>query len=207
MPPGRKPNLERYAEVVKMVKEGASVADICAKFQLRPKNASMLKHRALAWWNTREQQEPPTAGKDSWIQGKRLDSIEASIVEIQTKLNSIHLELQELASNFSMKTSQLSSGEEEKIKGAHKARGNLPPRSLWSWIAIECIRSIGVSRVAEWTGASLEEVKLWCKSGIPSSKYRERLKELLASVWARELWPDFELNEINNLYLRGRPED
>ena len=81
--------------------------------------------------------------------------------------------------------------------------------ALWVWIATECTRAIGDQACARALGATSEEIRAWCGGKVPKSAQREELKHLLATLWARETFVDFddliEARERTLRYSSDRP--
>jgi hypothetical protein len=64
--------------------------------------------------------------------------------------------------------------------------------ALWVWIATECARAIGDQAAARALDVEIATLRQWCGGTVPKSAHREELKHLLATLWARETFVDFD---------------
>ena len=60
------------------------------------------------------------------------------------------------------------------------------PAVLWLWIVAECVRQIGMAGVVDQLEVSESLVNQWLRGTTPSSRHRDDLKRLLATIWARD---------------------
>lgn len=68
-----------------------------------------------------------------------------------------------------------------------------PPASFWTWVVNECCRQIGKAAVAEHLEVEVTQLERWASGNhVPSSRQREDLKVLLATIWGRELFDDVD---------------
>jgi len=64
-----------------------------------------------------------------------------------------------------------------------------PPRELWAWLVVEAQREIGEAATAKSLGVDVLVMKqIVTGTRTPSSAVRDRLRELTATLWARELF-------------------
>lgn len=64
--------------------------------------------------------------------------------------------------------------------------------ALWVWVATECARALGDQGCAKAMNVTPELIRQWCGGTVPKSGHREELKHLLATLWARETFVDFD---------------
>lgn len=60
------------------------------------------------------------------------------------------------------------------------------PTALWLWIVNECVRQIGMAGVVDQLEVNESLVNQWLRGTTPSSRHRDDLKRLLATIWARD---------------------
>jgi hypothetical protein len=67
-----------------------------------------------------------------------------------------------------------------------------PPPALWVWIAQECSRHLGRQGTADALRVDVNTVSRWLTGATPKSSERDELRNLLATLWARETFVDFD---------------
>ena len=81
------------------------------------------------------------------------------------------------------------------VKQAPKGNGERPPKpppAMWVWVVGECRSALGERGVAQALGVEVADVRHWLSGHTPSARHREQLRDLLATLWARESFVDFD---------------
>lgn len=72
------------------------------------------------------------------------------------------------------------------VTAKNKRPSSEAPPALWLWIVNECVRQIGMAGVVDQLEVSESLVNQWLRGTTPSSRQRDDLKRLLATIWARD---------------------
>jgi hypothetical protein len=188
----RRPNVERYRQVVAWQDEGRTCEWMAAQLGIGRQGVAALAARARQHF---AREAPPTI--PSALAGPLLETIDQLITDglriqaevVRPLLESVQRELQGMQTRLRAVEGQVSRLD---VPGPDKAPPTQPPPALWQWVAVECVRAVGVPEVARRTHSDVDRVTTWTRGTTPSSKSRDALRELLATLWARELFVDFD---------------
>lgn len=200
---GRKPDERRYRQVVEWIRSGKSHTWISE--QLGLKRADALIARAKAW----DKRNRPSS--DDRVTEKTLvlidqiitdglkvqaEVVKAALAETRGQLETLAAvqtkviaALSDLASRVDSRPAQVAQVPTQAIDPA--AHSRVAPATLWIWIINELTRELGTSGLADELGVTDSALAQLQRGSLsPSAKLRDRLRELLATVWARDLFDD-----------------
>lgn len=208
---GRLPNTARYRQVLNWVEAGKSQKWIGAKVGV--KNAQALVARARKW-AAKQDAEAVEAVRHDIIGDQVLKVIDEVITDglkvqaevVKAALAETRAQLETLAAvqtKFIAALSDLASKVESRPAQAIQvieapaqvvdpaAHSRVAPSTLWIWIINELSREIGTSGLCDELGVDDKTLSMYQRGSLsPSAKLRDRLRELLATVWARDLFDD-----------------
>lgn len=210
MASGRLPNTARYRQVLNWVEAGKSQKWIGEKVGV--KNAQALVARARKWAAKQDAEVVETVRHD--IIGDQVlkvvdemitdglkvqaEVVKAALAETRAQLEavaSVQTKVIAALSDLALKVdsrpgpAQLTEAPAGVVDpGAHS---RVAPATLWIWIINDLSREIGTSGLCDELGVDDKTLSMYQRGSLsPSAKVRDRLRELLATVWAREIFDD-----------------
>lgn len=172
---GPTPDINRYEQVLTFRADGWTFAAIGKFYGISASAAEKLVKRAQAW-----------AGKSDLQPADDLDE------KLSRVSSSIMSKLEEIEDRLLL----IQHGTEEgsaKQQGVGRKALKPPPTEMWTWIVNECAEEVGESGVADYVGTERQHVILWRRGhSNPRAQHREKLKELMATIWARALYAEDE---------------
>lgn len=172
---GPSPDVNRYEQVLKFRSDGWTYSAIGKFYGISASAASQLTKRARVW---------STGGEvdDSVLE----DKVSQSTSAIMEKLETIEDHLLAMRHQKELDV-------DDKQAGAGRPAHTQPPSQMWTWIVVECVEALGESGVADYVSTDRDNVRLWRRGlATPRPGFRDKLKELLATLWAREIYEDNE---------------
>lgn len=205
MPGGRKPDLQRYRLLLRWAEEGKSRKWMAEQLGITTASLFELLRRA---------RNHPGAALDPVVRisNESMSALDQVINErlkvqaavVKDALASTRDSIAELA----MRVRDLAKGQTELLRRLdslaerpaeversadagpvtpkRKRPSSETPTALWLWIVNECVRQIGMAGVVDQLEVTESLVNQWLRGTTPSSRHRDDLKRLLATIWARD---------------------
>jgi len=215
---GRPADLDRYRQALRWVREGKTNAWIGEQLGLRPGSTKALIARAIRWQAEQGLSEATSSALHAAITSDAVlntldemitDGLKVQAAAIRPVLEDVRRELPDLkrAVGTLLERMVIMEAAIERIerrapvvaapsatetpKTARPA-DTTPPPALWVWIAQECSRHLGRQGTADALGVEVKVVTSWLSGTTPKSSERDELRNLLATLWARETFVDFD---------------
>lgn len=204
---GRKPDERRYRQVVEWSRAGKTPTWIAEQLGLKRADALIARARA---WDKRNRRTDEDRVSDKTlrlidqvitdglkVQAEVVKDALASTRDVVAELSMRVRDIAKVQTELAQKVQALAERPVEVVsavdtealaaattpKGRPKAEA---PPSLWLWIVNECVRQIGMAGVVDQLEVNESLVNQWLRGTTPSSRHRDDLKRLLATIWARD---------------------
>lgn len=204
---GRKPDERRYRQVVEWSRAGKTPTWIAEQLGLKRADALIARARA---WDKRNRRTDEDRVSDKTlrlidqvitdglkVQAEVVKDALASTRDVVAELSMRVRDIAKVQTELARKVQDLaerpaevvSTVDAEALAAATTPKGrpsSVAPPALWLWIVNECVRQIGMAGVVDQLEVTESLVNMWLRGTTPSSRHRDDLKRLLATIWARD---------------------